>query len=146
MNTPIVNDSFRFVKWLFGEFLPKGYQDMELEQAIELKNNCVILGRRKGLKDQDLEILSLAALFHNAGCIERQYDTRVVSKTIARKFLLEQYFTVPKVKLVLSCIDATLEGYQPTSILEKLIREVKFHQIKKRSNRKNISTVGDVWP
>ena len=125
MNTRIVNETFRFVKWLYGRFLPPGYNDFQLEQSMAVKNKSILVGRRARLKDQELEILALSALLYNTGCIEGQYQNRAVSVTIAKGFLKEQGLSSSKIAKVLSCIEATQSDIKANTRLEELMKFVE---------------------
>ena len=148
MNSPIVNDTFRFVKWLYAEFLPIGYRDFQLDLAVELKNSCTSCGLQRGLSDQELEILSIAALLHNIGCIEGQYHDRTVAKTIAHSFLAEKGLLEWKIEKVEYAIEATAEESTPKGQLAALIRQLKFKQAARIAAYKRFQTqqIGDVFP
>ena len=147
MNSPIVNATFRFVKWLYSEFLPIGYRDFQLDLAMELKNECVAFGLKKGLDDYDLEVLALAALLHNTGCIEGQYHNRDVSQTIARNFLSEKGFYDWQIEKVEASIEATAENCPAKDYRGKIIRKRKFTQANRMaSDQLHFEEMGDVYP
>ena len=144
MNTAIVNQSYLFVKWLYREFLPSGYRDLQIDLAMELKNTCISRGLHFQFTDQELEVIALAALFHNCGCIEGQDEDRKASLLIARNFLQEQKYQPVKIKKVLSCIQATREGAAAHSRIEKLIQRVRNQDGSLRLSCRE--EVGDIWP
>lgn len=147
MNSPIVNDTFRFVKWLYAEFLPVGYRDFQLDLAMDLKNNCVTKGLQYGMPDQQLEVLSLAALLHNVGCIEGQYHSRDVSKIIARNFLEEKGYYDWDIQKVEHTIDATSEYASFTDDCGKIIQTLKFKQMYEVAGSDLYpEEMGDVFP
>ena len=147
MNSPIVNDTFRFVKWLYAEFLPVGYRDFQLDLAIDLKNDCVTKGLQSKMLDQQLEVLSLAALLHNVGCIEGQYQCRIVSKIIARNFLKEKGYLDWNFQKVEQIIDATSKHVSSTDDCGQIIQNLKFKQIHKlASNDQQLETIENVFP
>ncbi|MCI5082653.1 MAG: hypothetical protein MRY78_13220 [Saprospiraceae bacterium] len=147
MNSPIVNDTFRFVKWLYAEFLPVGYRDFQLDLAMELKNDCISEGIRHGLLDEQLEILALAALLHNIGCIEGQYHQKEVSKTIAANFLEEQHYFDWNIDKVLAAIEATADDGLPMNESGRIIRQLKFKQHDAlATNHTLLREMGDIYP
>ena len=125
MDTRIVDETLRFVKWLYTRFLPAGYRDFQWDLSLEFKNNSLVAGRRANFNDQELEVLAISALLYNAGCIEGQYYDRAVSKTIARSFLEEQHLPENKIYQVLGCIDATQSSFNARNKMEELIQWVQ---------------------
>jgi hypothetical protein len=125
MNTRIVNETFLFVKWLYGRFLPPGYGDFQLERSMATKNTSVLIGRKAQLDDDELEIMALAALLYNVGCIEGQYENRAVSITIARSFLEEQGLRSSSIAKVIACIAATAPDTKARSKMEELMKFVQ---------------------
>ena len=125
MNTRIVNETFLFVKWLYGRFLPPGYSDFQLEQSVATKNTSVLIGRKAQLNDKELEIMALAALLYNIGCIEGQYKNRAVSITIARSFLQEHGLESDRIAKVISCIASTAPDTIARNKMEKLMKFVQ---------------------
>lgn len=146
MNAPIVNDAFQFVRCLYNKYLPVGFRDLQLDQGMELKNLCTSLGLRKGLNDTEMEILALAALLHNAGSIEGEFDQRKVSQAIAERYLQEQNYPVMDTFQVLNCIAATQPGTTPRTSLGKLIQTAKFSKRSISWKSKKKGEVGDLWP
>lgn len=144
MNAPIVNDAFQFVKCLYRKYLPAGFRSLQLDQGMELKNLCTSRGLRKGLTDEEMEILALAALLHNTGSIEGVFDDPAVSQTIAERFLRERNYPDTVISQVLSCIAATHLDSTPQTSLGRFIQSVKFSKI--GSYPKKQGEVGDLWP
>jgi len=125
MDTRIVNETIRFVQWLYNKFLPVGYRDFQLELSLEFKNKSLLAGRRANLNEHELEVLALSALLYNAGCIEGQYHNRAVSKTIAFNFLREQKVPDTEIQEIIGCIEATQKEVNARNKLEELIQFVQ---------------------
>lgn len=145
MNSAIVNKSFIFINWLYKEFLPIGYRDFQLDQSMELKNNCVSKGLQEGLCDEELEIVATSAILHNVGCIEGALHDKRTSIAIASNFLSEMSYAKEKTALVIGCIAATQENYAARSVIESLIQDVKFN-LSINLQAQNILEIGDFWP
>ena len=146
MNSPIVNDAFRFVKWLYDEFLPPALSEWQLDQCMELKNYCVRLALQRKFPEKDIEIVALAAILHNTGCVEGQHVKRLVSKKIAERFLLEQKYGRKRIKDVLDCIDSTQKRKRATDSMGRLIQEAKFCTNPTAQFHNAKLEVGDIWP
>ena len=147
MNAPIVNDAFQFVRSLYKKYLPLGFRAFQLDQGMELKNLCTSIGLRQGLSDDEMEILALAALLHNIGSIEGEFENREVSKAIAERYLQEQNYPVMDIFQVLACIAATRAESTPRTRLSGIIQAAKFSNVKGRDRkREKKDEVGDLWP
>lgn len=146
MNAPIVNDAFQFVRCLYKKYLPVGFGDLQLDQGMELKNLSISLGLRKGLNDAEMEILALAALLHNTGSIEGEFEEREVSKTIAERYLQENSYPKGGIYQVLACIAATHAESKPETTLSRLIQAAKFSNRKTKWESEKRGEVGDLWP
>lgn len=146
MNAPIVNDAFKFVRWLYKKYLPVGFCDLQLDQGMALKNQCTSIGLRKDLKDEEIEILALAAILHNTGSIEGEFEDRIVSQTIAGRFLREKAYPQNRIEEVLACIAATQVSNLPQSRLAQLIHSVRFSNHYIPNDTPRWDEVGDLWP
>lgn len=146
MNVPIVNDAFKFVRYLYQKYLPVGFRDLQLDQGMELKNLCTSVGLRKGLKDDEIEILALAAILHNTGSIEGEFDRRMVSQTIAGRYLTEKAYPTHRIEEVLACIAATQADYSPQTNLACLIQTIRFSNNYQPQKKQKRGEVGDLWP
>lgn len=147
MNTPIVNHVFRFVQSIYREHLPHGFRDFQLDLSMEFKNDLISAGLKQQLPDETLEALALAALLHNTGCIEGQYERRKVSQTISQKYLAEIGCSPALIEEVLHYIEMTCPLSCPLSGTDQLIQQVKFKQAQRLGGtipRKNV--IGDLWP
>lgn len=80
------------------------------------------------VSEDELEILLIAAWFHDTGFTKEAKNHEEISKQIAQKYLTEKGFNEEKIKQVLLCIDATRMPQKPTSKLEKIICDADlFH-------------------
>ena len=82
----------------------------------------------ENISSDDLEILLIAAWFHDTGFIKDISNHEEESKKIANNYLSEKGFEDSKINQVLSCIDATKMPQKPTSIIENIICDADlFH-------------------
>ena len=135
MNSPIVNKTFLFVKYLYKSYLPTGYDRFELDQAVQEKNSWVSKGLQAGLTDTELESLALTALLHRVGIIESLRSYSLVSRTIAERYLREQKYPTKRIASILHAITVANKGsYQAHQRLEQIILSQTQMEM------------GDVWP
>lgn len=110
MNSPIVNNTFLFVKHLYTCYLPKGFDRFQLDQAIQEKNSWVSKGLKADLTDTELEILALTALLHRVGIIETLRSYSPVSRTIAQRYLREQHYPTKRISSTLRAMAVANQG------------------------------------
>ena len=78
--------------------------------------------------EEELEVLLLAAWFHDTGFIKGAPNHEKESQKIAEKYLFEKELGEEKIAKVLSIIEATRMPQKPTSKLEKIICDADlFH-------------------
>lgn len=123
MNTPIVINTFRFVRKIYREFLPINCSQYHLDKGMELKNNSVSIGLQCGMTDEELEIMSLAAILHNVSCVQYEENNLRMSLFIARTFLTEERLSEEKIIQVLACIYSLVPDYSPRNKMEIILHE-----------------------
>ena len=79
------------------------------------------IGAGEGLKEGELEILELAAWFHDTGYSQSIDNHEEASTKIARDFLTEEAFPEEKIQLVESCILATRMPQSPKNRTEEVL-------------------------
>lgn len=82
-----------------------------------------------GVSPEDLEILQIAAWFHDLGYLEKCEGHEQISKDIAEKFLQKQNFPSEKIERVKSLIEATKLPRQPKNFLEEIICDADLYHL-----------------
>ncbi|MDQ3019313.1 MAG: DUF5706 domain-containing protein [Bacteroidota bacterium] len=86
------------------------------------------IGNKTGISDEDLEIVTLAGWFHDAGFTERSENHEDVSNEIARNFLKERNYKYENIEKVTGCINSTRYPQTPKNILEEILCDADlFH-------------------
>ncbi|MEN0004411.1 MAG: Pycsar system effector family protein [Bacteroidota bacterium] len=141
----ITQQAQTFVESLLTEKLGPNYTYHNLEHTISVRDNCLKLGRMLELDQQDLEILELAALFHDTGFINRYKDHETESIFIAKKFLQEQDYPIEYRAQVLACIDATRNDREPTNLMERIIIDADLGNLGNTNYPKNLQKLRNEW-
>ena len=84
---------------------------------------------KMNLSEEDTEIVTLAAWFHDTGFIERSQNHEDASIEIAKKFLTEQNYSNEKTEKIIGCINATRYPQSPKNILEEIIADADLFHI-----------------
>ena len=88
-----------------------------------------LIGTESGLSETDLEIVTVAAWFHDTGykngCVKHEESGAV----IAREFLSSIEYPEDKIRKVEGCIMATQMPQNPTNLIEQVICDADLHHL-----------------
>ena len=99
------------------------------DHTFDVFNRASYLAIKEWLDRDDIEILQLAALFHDLGFV-RKYDWHeFVSADLAIDWLLEQGYPEEKIKKVEETILATIPTSSPKNMLEKIIKDADLDNL-----------------
>lgn len=87
------------------------------------------IGKEEKLGDDELEILKIAAWFHDIGYFDNPKDHEEESCKIAEKFLSENDYPTEKIEKIKSCIRATKMPHQPNDHLEEILCDADLHHL-----------------
>ncbi len=111
----------KYVTDLFKEKLPDWAVYHDLWHTIETVEGCEEIGRASFLSEEDLEILYIAAWFHDTGYIYRADGHEEKSSKIASEFLNSKKYPKEKIDKVIRCILATKVSNHPNNLIEGII-------------------------
>lgn len=103
------------------------------------------IGTDAGLSADELEILIIAAWFHDVGFRETYVGHEDASKEIAKKFLEEQGGEEKKITSILACIDTTKRTSEPQNLMEEVIRDADLIHLSKGSYFKKFLALRTEW-
>ena len=128
VNLSITEEASDFVFHLMKSNLPGVYVYHNYRHTTEVVDNVGKLSKKSGLSDEDTEIVTLAAWFHDSGFIKQCDNHEDVSIEIATKFLKEKNYPEEKFEKVIGCINATRYPTNPQNPLEEIICDADlFH-------------------
>lgn len=85
------------------------------------------IGSQSGLTEEGMEIVMLAAWFHDTGYTEAYKDHELISIEIATQFLAYLGIASEKIADVRSCILATRYPQKPVNLMEMVICDADFY-------------------
>jgi predicted metal-dependent HD superfamily phosphohydrolase len=85
------------------------------------------IGSQSGLTAQEMEIVILAAWFHDTGYTEAYKDHELISIEIATQFLADLGMANEKIADIRSCILATRYPQKPVNLMEMVICDADFY-------------------
>lgn len=119
----------RYVTRLLLDKLPKECVFHNVQHTFNVVRGVRAIGKAEGLKEKDLEILILAAWFHDTGHVIAYQGHELMSTKIARDFLKENDYPKTKISEVESCILATTMPQNPKNHLEKIMCDADLYHL-----------------
>jgi predicted metal-dependent HD superfamily phosphohydrolase len=121
MASEIVKKAEIYVSDLFREKLSNKLIYHNFAHTIDVIKHAKKIGKKSGLSGDELEIVTLAAWFHDAGYIKAYKGHEDISKEIAESFLKENALADDKIQKVLGCIEATKVPQNPKNAAEQVL-------------------------
>jgi putative nucleotidyltransferase with HDIG domain len=119
----ITQTAEQYIAELFETKLTSDHQFHDLNHTLAVRDACMKIAERFELTEKELEVLELAALFHDVGYTQTYIGHEEVSVEIASKFLQENGFAPDVVEQVTKCIMVTRMDRSPENELEKIISD-----------------------
>lgn len=124
--TTILQEAESFVRQLLEEKLTADHRFHDLDHTFQVRDACRKLAQQLDLDEEQLEILELAALFHDVGYTEVYNGHEVESRRVAEAFLQERNYPEEKLTEVLECIDVTFPGAHPKNMLQQIMKDADY--------------------
>jgi predicted metal-dependent HD superfamily phosphohydrolase len=117
------------------------YHDVSHTQDVILSSR--IIGQAENFTDSDLEIVQIAACFHDLGYVDISEGHEEKSAEYAREFLKKENYSPDKIDKVCNCILATKIPQMPKNILEEVICDADLAHLGKKNfvNRNDLFRV-----
>lgn len=118
-----------FVYRIFKEKSPPENVYHNITHTKEVVKAVEKIGRAENLNDDQMEILIIAAWFHDTGYVEKSRGHEELSSEYAKKFLMGLNFTKEKIDKITGCILATKIPHQPKTIFEEVLCDADIYHI-----------------
>ena len=141
----IVAAAERYVAALLKEKLTDDHRYHSLQHTFRVRDAALRLGRSMELADEELELLDLAALFHDTGFTETYEGHEAISRQIAQAFLEDHDYPPKKIEKVLLLIDATYPAKHPASKLEQVIKDADLSNLGSETYFDNLKDLRYEW-
>ena len=113
-----------FTKFISAEYVYHDYQHTrDVVEAVKL------IGEGYNLSEKELEILQLAAWFHDTGYNEGAQDHEERSKAYAEEYLRDRNYAEEDLAVVSECIMATRFNIEPKNLLEQILRDADLSHL-----------------
>jgi len=127
MKNQVVNKAETFVTNLLKTHLNGDYRYHDLAHTLSVRDASQELGRRYRMSEEELELLALAALFHDTGFVKTYDNHEDASKSYAADFLSKENYPSEKIERIKELIEATRVGVEPEGLLGKVLKDADFN-------------------
>jgi HD superfamily phosphodiesterase len=130
----ILEDVSRYVFDLFKEKLSHDYVYHNYQHTLETVETCRKIARGyEDLREEELEVLLVAAWFHDTGytIIYKGHEDK--SMEIAKQYLESFGYAEGKISSVLECIAGTKRGENPETLISKILSDADIVNIGEES-------------
>lgn len=129
----LVKKASEYVFLLFKEKLSSEFVYHDYTHSLEVAETCREIAEGMKLSDSDLEIVTLAGWFHDAGYVRQAECHEEAGAEIAEEFLKGEFFPDEKTELVKKCILATKIPQRPGGLLEEIVCDADISHTGKKN-------------
>jgi len=126
INEVIINEAEQFVTGLLKSETPEIYTYHTLNHTQDVFKNALLIGNREKLDEEEMSILSMAALFHDVGYLKKYKGHEEESAEIATRFLEQHGVDEYLRTIVAESIRATAFPQSPESRVAKVLCDADF--------------------
>ncbi len=127
MANQLIKKAESFVGQLLEKGLTKDHVYHSLRHTLSVRDAALSLGKKYQLPEDELEIIELAALFHDTGFTLTYDEHEEAGKAIAKDFLHQESFPEEKIGKVLQLIETTKLSVEPSTLSEKILKDADFN-------------------
>jgi len=125
----LLEKASEYASGIISEKLPKGIVYHNLDHTKEVVTTAEEIGKNSGLSSDDMEMLLIAAWFHDSGITETYNNHEEKSAEIAREFLAMNKYPDEKINTVSNLIIVTKIPQNPKNLLEEIICDADISHI-----------------
>ncbi len=133
MNNKILSKAEAFALNLLESKSISNHVYHDVNHTKEVVESAEIIGRTSGLSDSDLEIVLLAAWFHDVGYKDKNEGHEEISVKYAQDFLTKEKYDPIKIEKIKRCILATKVPQKPKNILEEVLCDADLSHLGKKN-------------
>lgn len=101
--------------------LPENLAYHDIPHTLNVEKAAQRYAKLEGVSDQDMFLLSTAALLHDAGFIYRYHENENFAIGVARKLLPEYGYSPKQISIITGIINATKSDVDPETLLEMIM-------------------------
>jgi len=117
----IITAAETYVKEILWRDLPENITYHSINHTIDVGESVLEIGRKQNINEEDIEVLQIAAWFHDLGYTKGCDSHEKFGADMARSFLSSNGYSNEKIQQVVGCIMATTMPQNPQNNLEKIL-------------------------
>lgn len=125
----LVNKTASFVTELLVTNIPDTYTYHNISHTREVVAASRLIGKKSGLSDEELTILTIAAWFHDTGFVFTYNNHEDASIAFAKQFLESKGLADKSINKVVECIEATKIANKPESRLSEILCDADLYNL-----------------
>jgi len=104
-----------------------------LDHTKDVVQASIEIGIKENLTPDEMEMIQIAAWFHDVGYIEKAEGHEEISAMYASNFLTEENYPSDRIGIVIGCILATKVPQSPKNKLEKIICDADLNHLGRKT-------------
>ena len=100
-----------------------------IDHTLYVLDRAIFIAKRSGVSKQNIELLKIAALYHDIGFIKTHVNHEEIGCEIARKYLKAYNFSQEDIATICKLIMATKIPQQVNTLLEKIIADADLEYL-----------------
>ena len=128
-HSPILHQTEQFVRELFSVHLSEEFKFHTLGHTMEIVNSCRNIGMAIGISDSEMEMLLIAAWFHDVGYTKTYVGHEEISCQMVEEFLHSLSYSQERIDTIKNIIMATKMPQNPSTTLEKIIADADLYNL-----------------
>ncbi|MDI9258433.1 Pycsar system effector family protein [Flavobacterium sedimenticola] len=125
----IIEQAEDFVYKLLKDKLSDSFLYHNFNHTLSVVNAVKTIATAQSVTEHEMELLLLAAWFHDTGYINGCEKHEAGSVVIAENFLKERNYNPEDIAVIRTLINATIKSHSPTTPLEKIIRDADYFHL-----------------
>ena len=134
-----------YVTNLLQNNLPEGCVYHNIDHTLNVVESAKLIGEHNGLSKEDMDILLLAAWFHDTGMVSVYIGHEEKSIEIFKNYIIKEQFPVEKIEKVAQLIKATKVPQNPINLLEKIICDADISHIGQKGFQSRAKLLRQEW-
>lgn len=135
----------QYVEKLFAEQLSERLVYHNYAHTQEVVEAVIEIGKAEGVSDEEMELLVLAALFHDIGHIKGYDGHEDYGKEIAQEFLITKRVSQTQIDTIKEIIDATKMPQSPTTTLQKILADADLYHLSNKTFHDKAALLREEW-
>jgi len=127
MNPGLLQDIKNYVNYLL---LPLDHHYYHhYEHALDVMVRSQYIAEKEGVWEDEIELLCIAALFHDTGFVIEYDNNEAIGAKIAQNYLRTVLYPEEKIRRIQELIMATDPEVEPQNLLEKIIKDADMDNL-----------------